>query len=77
MAVVHMDWAEQHKLSEIKEVQSAYFNGRWAYDMQIMFIYTKEDSHGAASISESHDHNAEAVHAAIKPEIEKQTDSPS
>ena len=71
MAVVHMDWAEQHKLSEIKEVQSAYFNGRWAYDMQIMFIYTKEDSHGAASISESPDHKAEAVHAAIKPEIEK------
>ena len=45
--------------------------------MQIMFIYTKEDYHGAASISEFHDHNAEAVHAAIKPEIEKQTDSPS
>ena len=71
LAVIHMDWAEQHKISEIKEVQSAYFNGRFYYEIHTLYIYTKEDSHGAASLSDVSDHKAEAIHAAIKHEIIK------
>ena len=66
-----MDWAEQHKISEIREVQSAYFNGRYYYDIHTLYIYTKEDSHGGASISDSSDHKAETVAAAVRPFIEK------
>ena len=33
MAVLHTDWAEQHKLSEVKEVQSAFFGGPTTYDI--------------------------------------------
>ena len=33
IGVLHVDWAEQHKITEIKEVQSAYFNGRYSYDL--------------------------------------------
>ena len=33
LAVVHIDWAEQHQLSEVKEVQSAYFAGRFHYEI--------------------------------------------
>ena len=69
LAVIHIDWAEQHKLIEIREVQSAYFNGRWHYDIHTGYSYCKEDSHGIASISDCPDHKAEAVHAAIKGEI--------
>ena len=69
IAVLHIDWAEQHKLSEIKEVQSAYFAGRFHYEIHTVYIYTMEDSHGAASISVTSDHRAEAVHVAIKAEI--------
>ena len=59
IAVLHIDWSEQHKLTEIKEIQSAYFNGRYSYD-----------SHGFASLSDSSDHKAEAIHAALKHKIE-------
>ena len=71
LAVLHIDWAEQHKLIEMREVQSAYFNGRWHYDIHTGYWYCKEDSHGIASISDCPDHKAEAVHAAIKGEITK------
>ena len=71
LAVLHIDWAEQHKLIEMREVQSAYFNGRWHYDIHTGYWYSKEDSHGIASISNCPDHKAEAVHAAIKGEITK------
>ena len=64
-----IDWAEQHKLSESKEVQSAYFAGRFHYEIHSVYIYTKEESHGAASLSVTSDHRAEAVHVAIKAEI--------
>ena len=33
LAFVHIDWAEQHQLSEVKEVQSAYFAGRFHYEI--------------------------------------------
>ena len=33
LAVVHIDWAEQNQLSEVKEVQSAYFAGRFHYEI--------------------------------------------
>ena len=33
LAVLHIDWAEQHKITEVKEIQSAFFNGRYAYDI--------------------------------------------
>ena len=69
IAVLHIDWAEQHKLTEIKEIQSAYFNGRYAYDIHTGYCYTKEDSHGFASLSDSSDHKAEAIHAALKHKI--------
>ena len=26
IAVLHIDWAEQHKITEVKEIQTAYFN---------------------------------------------------
>ena len=71
IAVLHIDWAEQHKITEVKEIQSAYFNGRYSYDIHTGYVYTKEDSHGFASISDSSDHKAEAIHNAIKPKIEE------
>ena len=71
VAVLHIDWAEQHKLTEVKEIQSAYFNGRYSYDIHTGYAYTKEDSHGFASISDSSDHKAEAIHNALKPTIEE------
>lgn len=71
LAVLHIDWAEQHKLTEVKEIQSAYFNGRYSYDIHTGYVYTKEDSHGFASISDSSDHKAEAIHNAIRPTIEE------
>ena len=69
IAVLHIDWAEQHKLTEIKEIQYAYFNGRYTYDIHTGYCYTKEDSHGFASLSDSSDHKAEAIHAALKHKI--------
>ena len=69
LAVIHIDWAEQHKLTEVKEIQSAFFNGRYAYDIHTGYCYTKEDCHGFASISDSSDHKAEAIHCAIKQKI--------
>ena len=71
VAVLHIDWAEQHKITEVKEIQSAYFNGRYSYDIHTGYVYTKEDSHGFASISDSSDHKAEAIHNAIKPKVEE------
>ena len=71
LAVVHVDWAEQHQLSEVKEVQSAYFAGRFHYEIHTAFVYSKEDNHGAASISTTPDHRAEAVNAAIKSKFEE------
>lgn len=71
LAVLHVDWAEQHKLTEIKEIQTAFFNGRYAYDIHTGYCYTKDDNHGFASISDSSDHRAEAIQAALKPKIVK------
>ena len=71
LAVLHIDWAEQHSVTEIKEVQSAYFNGRFSYDLHTGYCYTKDDSHGFVSLSDSSDHKAEAVNCAIRPKIEK------
>ena len=71
VAVLHIDWAEQHKITEVKEIQSAYFNGSYSYDFHTGYVYTKEDSHGFASISDSSDHKAEAIHNAIKPKVEE------
>ena len=33
LAVGHVDWAEPHQLSVVKEVQSAYFVGRFHYEI--------------------------------------------
>lgn len=71
VAVLHVDWAEQHKLTEIKEIQTAFFNGRYAYDIHTGYCYTKDDNHGFASLSDSSDHRAEAIHVALKPKIVK------
>ncbi len=71
LAVLHIDWAEQHKLTEVKEIQSAFFNGRYAYDIHTGYCYTKEDSHGFASLSDCSDHKAEAIHSALKDKIVK------
>ena len=70
LALLHIDWAEQHKLTEIKEIQSAYFNGRCCYDIHTGYCYTKGDCHGFASLSDSADHKAEAIHNALRPTIE-------
>ena len=71
LALLHNDWAEQHQLSEVKEVQSAYFAGRFHYEIHTAFIYSKGNNHGAASISTAADHKAEAINAAVKSEIVK------
>ena len=70
LACLHVDWAEQHKITEIKEIQKAYFNGRFSYDLHTGYCYTKEDSHGFVSLSDSSDHTASAIHNAIRPKIE-------
>ena len=62
LAVLHIDWGEQHQVTEIREVQSAFFAGRYAYDLHTGYCYTKEDSHGFVSLSDSSDHKAESVH---------------
>lgn len=69
--VIHMDWAEQHTLIENKECQSAFFNGRRCYDIHTGYCYTKGDCHGFASLSNSSNHKAEAIIAAIEPKIKK------
>ena len=69
LAVLHVDWAEQHKLTEIKEIQTAYFNGRYCYDIHTGYCYTKEDCHGFASLSDCSDHRAEAICCAIRSKI--------
>ena len=33
LAVVHVDWAEQHQSPEVKEVKSAYFAGCFHYEI--------------------------------------------
>ena len=71
LAVLHIDWAEQHRLIEIQEIQSAYFNGRLSYDIHTGYCYTKGDCHGFASLSDSSDHKAEAIHNALRPTIEE------
>ena len=65
LALLYNDWAEQHQLSEVQEVQSAYFAGRFHYEIHTAFIYAKENNHGAASISTTADHKAEAIHAEV------------
>ena len=40
LAILHVDWAEQHKLTEVKEIQTAFFNGRYAYDILTGYCYT-------------------------------------
>ena len=37
-AVLHIDWTEQHKLTEVTEIQSSYFIGRYNYDN---YAYTR------------------------------------
>lgn len=69
IAVLHIDWAERHKLTEIKEIQSADFNGRYTYNIHTGYYYTKEESHGFASLSDSSDLKTEAIHAALKHKI--------
>ena len=71
VAVLHVDWAEQHKITEIREVQSAYFNGRYSYDLHTGYCYSSQDSHGFVSLSDSADHKAEAIHNAMRPTISK------
>ena len=51
-------------------MQTAYFNGRYSYDLHTGYCYTKEDSHGFVSLSDSSDHTASAIHNALKPKIE-------
>ena len=40
-AVLHIDWAEQHKLTEVTEIQSSYFIGRYKYDNYTGYAKTK------------------------------------
>ena len=67
--MLHIDWAEQPKLTEVKEIQSAFFNGRYAYDLHTGYCYTKEDNHGFASLSDCSDHKAEAINCALKQKL--------
>ena len=69
LAVLHIDWGEQHLVTQIRDVQSAFFAGRYAYDLHTGYCYTKEDSHGFVSLSDSSDHKAESVHNALRPTI--------
>ena len=38
VAVLHIDWAEQHKLTEVKEIQSAYFDTAMIFTLDMLTL---------------------------------------
>ena len=69
-AFLHMDWAEHLDIEIPGEIQSAFFSHN-SVSIHTGYLYSKEDSGGFASLSDDGCHKAEAVHAALKPTIEK------
>ena len=72
-AYVHIDWAENLELKIPGEVQSAFFS-HTSISIHTGYLYSKEDCGGFASLSDNKNHKAEAVHAALKPLIQKLVD---
>ena len=70
MAYVHIDWAENIEIQVPGEIQSAYFSHQ-NISIHTGYLYSKHDSGGFVSLSDSNCHKAEAIHAALKPTIEK------
>ena len=72
-AFLHMDWAENLDIEIPGEIQSAFFSHN-SVSIHTGYLYSKGDSGGFASLSDDGCHKAEAVHAALKPTIEKLVD---
>ena len=70
MAYLHMDWAENLEIKIPGEVQSAFFS-HTNISIHTGYLYSKADSGGFVSLSDVPNHRAEAIHAAIKPMVEK------
>ena len=68
-AVVHCDWAENYTLKTSREVQSAYFHDV-SISLHTGYCYSSAEDFGFVSLSDSKDHKAEAVHAALRPVFE-------
>ena len=68
-----MDWAENLEIQVPGEVQSAFFS-HLSISIHTGYLYSKENSGGFASLSDEGSHKAEAIHAALKPTIEKLVD---
>ena len=69
-AYIHMDWAENLEIQIPGEVQSAYF-AHTSISIHTGYLYSKKDSGGFASLSDENNHKAEAIHAGLKPTVEK------
>ena len=70
MAYIHIDWAENIEVKVPGEIQSAYFSHK-SISIHTGYLYSRQDSGGFVSLSDSSCHKAEAIHAALKPTIEK------
>ena len=70
MAYIHIDWAENIEIQVPGEIQSAYFSHQ-SISIHTGYLYSRQDSGGFVSLSDSSCHKAEAIHAALKPTIEK------
>ena len=64
MAYIHVDWAENIEIQVPGEIQSAYFSHR-SISIHTGYLYSKQDSGGFVSLSDSNCHKAEAIHAAL------------
>lgn len=72
-AFIHMDWAENLEIKTPGEVQSAYFS-HTSVSLHTSYLYSKEDSGGSVSLSDSSNHKAESIIAALRPLIQKLVD---
>ena len=72
-AYIHMDWAENLEIKIPGEVQSAFFS-HTSVSLHTGYVYSNEDSGGFVSLSDDGCHKAEAIHAALKPVIDKLVD---
>ena len=69
-AYIHMDWAENLEIKTPGEVQSAFFS-HTSVSIHTGYLYSKDDSGGFVSLSDDTNHKAEAIHAALRPMIQR------
>lgn len=72
-AFIHMDWAENLEIKTPGEVQSAFFS-HTSVSLHTSYLYSKEDSGGSVSLSDSSNHKAESIIVALRPMIQKLVD---